>query len=102
MESDNRQRAAGFLAIFVLTSIITLVLNPFSALNTQTDVSNSQQGQPGRYGPPSFLVYIAQEKGVYEKNSANVELLFDPDYFRATEKYALGDADGITIEFSEA
>ena len=52
--------------------------------------------------PPNFLAYIAQEKGIFEKNGVNVQLLFDKDYFSAVEHYDNDDADGITVVFSDA
>jgi NitT/TauT family transport system substrate-binding protein len=93
---------ARFLAIFLLSSVITLVLSPYSSLNAQTEVSNEPIRIMLTLWPPNFLYYVAEEKGIFERNSVNVELLFDPDYFQASEKYAFGDADGITIVFSDA
>ena len=52
--------------------------------------------------PPNFLAYIAQEKGIFEKNGVNVQLLFDKDYFNAVEQYDNDEADGITPVFSDA
>ena len=52
--------------------------------------------------PPNFLAYIAQEKGLFEKNGVNVQLLFDKDYFNAVERNDNDEADGITIVFSDA
>ncbi len=52
--------------------------------------------------PPNFLAYIAQEKGIFETNGVNVQLLFDKDYFSAVEHYDNDDVDGITVVFSDA
>jgi NitT/TauT family transport system substrate-binding protein len=52
--------------------------------------------------PPNFLAYIAEEKGLFEKNGVNVELLFDPDYYQVPDRYAFDEADGIAIVFSDA
>ena len=102
MDAGIGQRLARLLIIFLFTSVITLFLSPNSSLNAQTEVGSEPIRIMLTLWPPNFLFYVAEEKGIFEKNNVNVELLFDPDYFQASEKYALNDADGITIVFSDA
>jgi len=40
-------------------------------------------------------VYIAKEKGYFEKNGAQVELVFEKDYAPSRQRYIEGKVDGI-------
>ena len=102
MQININLKLGRFLLLFPVVGVVTFVLNPFASLDAQTEVSNEPIRIMLTLWPPNFLFYVAEEKGIFERNSVNVELLFDPDYFTASEKYALGDADGITIVFSDA
>jgi hypothetical protein len=55
-----------------------------------------------RYGHRIFLPILRRKKELFEKNGVNVELLFDPDYYQVADRYALDEADGIAIVFSDA
>ena len=92
------------LALLTLLTIISIVSNPTLLLYAQSNNNGNQE--PIKImltlWPPNFLAYIAQEKGIFEKNGVNVQLLFDKDYFNAVERYDNDDADGITLVFSDA
>ena len=92
-----------FLLLFHIVGVVTLALNPYTSLYARTNLGD----KPVRISvhslwPPNFLAYLADEKGLFEKNGVNVELLFYPDYHEVVERYALGEADGLTLVFSDA
>jgi NitT/TauT family transport system substrate-binding protein len=97
-----RESRVRFPAILFSIGMTALVLIPLLSLHAQSDISN----QPIRIiltlWPPNFLAYVAEEKGIFERNGVDVELLFEPRYYVASEEYANDDADGITIVFSDA
>lgn len=102
MNFNRKESHVGLQAILFSMGIITLVLTPLLSLHAQSDVSNQPIRIMLTLWPPNFLAYVAEERGIFERNGVDVELLFEPEYFVASEKYALGDADGITIVFSDA
>ena len=97
-----KESCVGLLAILFLIGIIAVVLTPLLTLQAQSDSTNQPIRIMLTLWPPNFLAYVAEEKGLFERNGVDVELLFEPEYFVASEKYAIGDADGITIVFSDA
>jgi NitT/TauT family transport system substrate-binding protein len=62
-------------------------------------------GQPIKLGlsiwAPSFLPFVAQEKGFFEKNNVNVQLTLIPDYLQTVEDYHNGDVDGMIGVFAD-
>jgi NitT/TauT family transport system substrate-binding protein len=91
-----------FLPFLVFGTII-LVMNPSVSIDAQTNPSD----RPVRIlmhelWPPNFVLYLAEEKGLFEKNGVNVELLFEFDYLKVLDRYALGEADGMLLVFSDA
>jgi NitT/TauT family transport system substrate-binding protein len=91
-----------FLLLFPVVGVVSLVLNPYASLYAQTNLSD----EPVRISvhslwPPNALAYLAEEKGLFEKNGVNVELSSYPDYREVVESYALGEADGLTLVFSD-
>jgi NitT/TauT family transport system substrate-binding protein len=51
---------------------------------------------------PGFAhVFIAEEKGFFEKNNVKVELVFGIEYSKAQERYINGEADGVIEAFSD-
>src|SRR5687767_11754369 len=102
MNFNRKESHVGLQTILFSIGIITLVLTPLLSLHAQSDVSNQPIRIMLTLWPPNFLAYVAEERGIFERNGVYVELLFEPEYFVASEKYALGDADGITIVFSDA
>lgn len=97
-----RESPVGLFAILFSMGIIAIVLTPFLSLHAQSDISNQPIRIMLTLWPPNFLAYVAEEKGIFETNGVDVELLFEPQYYVASEEYANGDADGITIVFSDA
>jgi NitT/TauT family transport system substrate-binding protein len=99
---NHRIRASA--ALFTVLSIIIMASNPTVMLHAQSNNNSNQE--PIKIiltlWPPNFLAYIAQEKGIFEKNGVNVQLMFVKDYFDAVERYDNDDADGITLVFSDA
>jgi NitT/TauT family transport system substrate-binding protein len=89
--------------LFTLLSTIIIVSNP-AVIHAQS--ANNGDQEPIKImltlWPPNFLAYIAQEKGIFEKNGVNVQLLFDKDYFNAVQQYDNDEADAITLVFSDA
>jgi NitT/TauT family transport system substrate-binding protein len=87
----------------MLLSTIIIVSNP-AVIHAQS--ANNGDQEPIKImltlWPPNFLAYIAQEKGIFEKNGVNVQLLFDKDYFNAVQQYDNDEADAITLVFSDA
>ncbi len=45
--------------------------------------------------PGYASVFIAQEKGIFEKNDVDVELIFDADYSTSQQRYTDGEVDGV-------
>jgi NitT/TauT family transport system substrate-binding protein len=52
--------------------------------------------------PPNLLLYVSEERGLFEKNGVKVELLFENDYHQALNRYAVGEVDGMLLVFSDA
>ncbi|CAN5582499.1 ABC transporter substrate-binding protein [soil metagenome] len=50
---------------------------------------------------PSSLLYIAEEKGFFEKNNVNVKLVLKSDYSQLVDGYYYGDYDGIIAVFAD-
>ena len=98
------QRKCELATLFTLLSIMSIISNLHLLVNAQSNYNaNPEQIKIIlTLWPPNFLAYIAQEKGLFEKNGVNVQLLFDEDYFNAVERYDNDEADGITIVFSDA
>lgn len=98
------QRKCTLAILFTLLLIISIISN----LNLLVLAQSNYNGNPEpvkivlTLWPPNFLAYLAQEKGLFEKNGVNVQLLFDKDYFNAVERFNNDEADGITIVFSDA
>ena len=51
--------------------------------------------------PGYATAFIAQEKGLFEKNGVRVELIFDIEYIKSKERYTTGETDGIFEVFSD-
>jgi NitT/TauT family transport system substrate-binding protein len=103
MKINCNLKLGRFLLILLIVGIISFASSPFALSYAQTKIGD----KPVRIimhalWPPNFLAYIAEEKGLFEKNGVNVELLFDPDYYQVADRYALDEADGIAIVFSDA
>lgn len=50
---------------------------------------------------PYDHVFIAKEKGIFEKNGVNVEITYDQQYITALNKYARGEMDGIFMSMTD-
>ena len=79
------QRKCELATLFTLLSIMSIISNLHLLVNAQSNYNaNPEQIKIIlTLWPPNFLAYIAQEKGLFEKNGVNVQLLFDEDYFNA-------------------
>ena len=102
MKINNNLKLSRFLLPFLFIVVITFVMNPFVLLDAQTNLSE----RPVRIimhelWPPNYLLYLAQERGLFEKNGVNVELLFEFDYHQVLNRYALDEADGMLLVFSD-
>jgi NitT/TauT family transport system substrate-binding protein len=103
MKVNNNLKLGKFLLLFLIAGVITFVLNPFVSLFAQINLSD----RPVRIlmhelWPPNYLLYLAEERGLFEKNGVNVELLFEFDYHQVLDRYSLGEADGMLLVFSDA
>lgn len=51
---------------------------------------------------PNFIAYVAQEKGYFDKNNADVNITLVQDYANAVRGYDDGEYDGMFIVYSDA
>lgn len=51
--------------------------------------------------PGYAFVFIARDKGIFEKNNVNVQLVLSKDIYRSEEMYKNGELDGIFHVFSD-
>jgi len=67
--------------------------------------ANAAAGEPIRLGvkvwAPDFFSYVAQEKGFFEKNNVNVELILVQDYLEILSAYFDGEFDGMIPVYSD-
>ncbi|CAN5282570.1 ABC transporter substrate-binding protein [soil metagenome] len=102
MQLNINLKLGRFLLLFPVVGVVTIVVNPFVSLEAQTNLSD----RPVRIimhelWPPNYLLYLAEERGLFEKNGVNVELLFEFDYHQVLDRYALREADGMLSVFSD-
>jgi NitT/TauT family transport system substrate-binding protein len=89
--------------LYILAAIITIV----SGLNLGWILSSiaNASDEPIRLGvkvwAPDFFLYLAQEKGFFEKNNVNVELTLVQDYLTILSDYMNGEFDGMIPVFTD-
>jgi len=78
----------GIVILGGLLAYSTTTITPEES--TKTPIKLAVNEWPG-YGH----VFLAQEKGFFEKNGVNVELIFDRDYTTSQQRYIDNEVDGI-------
>jgi NitT/TauT family transport system substrate-binding protein len=76
-------------------------LSSYNLVSAQTSNEKPLRISVGVW-PPNFLVYVAQEKGYFEKNSVDVNLTLVQDYADTLRDYANREYDGIFVVYSDA
>jgi NitT/TauT family transport system substrate-binding protein len=90
--------------IVVIISVITVAsILSHSIFNT---VSSEAEPLPVKIAINEWPGYshaiIAQEKGFFEKNNVNVELIFDRDYYKTQDRFKEAQVDGAFQVFSDS
>jgi NitT/TauT family transport system substrate-binding protein len=87
--------------MLVYLCIIILLINPMVLANAQTE-----HPKPIKIAltiwVPNFLTYVAQEKGIFDRNNVDVNITLFPNYGDAVKAYSNGEYDGILIVYSDA
>jgi len=84
-----------------IVSIIigVVIVGGFLAYSQTTNVSEESTKVPIKIAinewPGYAHAFIAEEKGYFEKNDVNVELVFDRDYTTSQQRYIDGEVDGV-------
>jgi NitT/TauT family transport system substrate-binding protein len=87
--------------MIIISSIIIIFLSSYNLVSAQTSNEKPLRISVGVW-PPNFLVYVAQEKGYFEKNSVDVNLTLVQDYADTLRDYANREYDGIFVVYSDA
>lgn len=84
------------MIISIITSLIILqIINQDTSQNVPIKIS---VGTWAGYGD----IFIAQEKGFFEKNNVKVKIVFSPSYPESVEVYNNGQTDGVYQTWPEA
>ena len=71
----------------------------------QAEVESVAQG-PIKLGLDNFPgwahVFVAKEKGFFQKNGVEVELVYETDYIKGQQNFAQGKLDGIFGTYADA
>ncbi len=88
---------------FVLVILIISISTNLVICVTQGKANAA--GEPIKIGvkiwAPDFFWYVAQEKGIFQKNNVNVELTLVQDYQEILSDYANGEFDGMIPVYSD-
>ena len=91
------------IKIILTISIVILVHfpNSITSINSQT-VNNKKPITIGlNLWSPSFLTFVAQEKGIFKKNNVDVNISYLPHFGQALNAYSNGQLDGILTVYSD-
>jgi len=79
--------------------IAVVVIGGLVAYSTSTNVSEISAKTPIKIAinewPGYAHAFLAQEKGFFEKNGVDVELVFDRDYTTSQQRYIDGEVNGV-------
>ena len=79
--------------------IAVVVIGGLVAYSTSTNVSEISTKTPIKIAinewPGYAHAFLAQEKGFFEKNGVDVELVFDRDYTTSQQRYIDGEVNGV-------
>jgi len=84
------------LLVLVLFSLFIVGCVPFEEVESQKPIKIALNVWPGY-----AHAFIAQEKGFFEKNGVNVELILKEDYSESQDLYLYGDVDGVFEVYSD-
>jgi NitT/TauT family transport system substrate-binding protein len=88
----NKSIILGVIGITIISGILGVY---FTSLETD-NITNSNPIKISVNAWPGYShVFIAQEKGFFETNGVNVELMLRADYSESQELYLNGEADGV-------
>jgi len=86
-------------SIIISAIVVLWVIGGIVALSTSTIVFEGTTNTPIKIAinewPGYAHAFIAQEKGFFEKNGVNVELVFDRAYTASQQRYIDGEVNGI-------
>ena len=86
-------------SVIVSVIIAAVVIGGLLAYFTTTNILEESTEKPIKIAinewPGYAHAFIAQEKGFFEKNGVDVELVFDRDYTSSKQRYLDGTVDGI-------
>lgn len=98
MRGQNYSKVISYIIVAVIITICT------NLIWTMTSNANAA-GEPIRLGfpfwAPNFFSYLAQEKGFFEKNNVEVEIILIQNSAPILNKYANGDLDGMIAVYSD-
>jgi len=86
-------------SVIISVIIVAVVIGGLAAYSTSTNISEVSSKEPIKIAinewPGYAHAFIAQEKGFFEENGVDVELVFDRDYTASQQRYIDGDVDGV-------
>lgn len=81
--------------------IVVLIVCMFAGCSQQTGEEKKPIKIALNVWPGYAYVFIAKEKGFFEKNNVEVELILEEEYSEAQELYINGEVDGVFEVFSD-
>ena len=98
MPSQNHSKMISYVIVAIIMTICT------NLIWTVTYTANAAN-EPIKLGvkvwAPDFFSYLAQEKGIFDRNKVKVELTLVQDYQQILNNYANGDYDGMIPVYSD-
>jgi len=86
-------------SVIVSVIIAAVVIGGLAAYSTSTNILKVSEDKTIRIAinewPGYAHAFLAQEKGFFEKNDVNVELVFDRDYTTSQQRFIDGEVDGV-------
>ena len=86
-------------SVIISFIIAVVVIGGLVAYSTSTNVSEISAKTPIKIAinewPGYAHAFLAQEKGFFEKNGVDVELVFDRDYTTSQQRYIDGEVNGV-------
>ncbi len=86
-------------SVIVSVIIAAIVIGGLAAYSTSTNILKVSEDKTIRIAinewPGYAHAFLAQEKGFFEKNDVNVELVFDRDYTTSQQRFIDGEVDGV-------
>jgi len=95
-KSKSKKWAGVLIGIIILGLIIAGYFMYFQPEKLPTEITESEPLRIGVSPWPGYAhVFIAQEKGFFEKNNVDVELTYEEDFVKSQDMYRRGEIDGV-------